>query len=235
MEDVGLISSCGSRSCTHIPENSTAHKSVLVFLLSWLFVDGAEESASCVLSDQRDWLELKPSTPLEDSSHSASCWPLSVFPSALPVPHVCGLGCSRRRAVPRGEDVARSRTGRAACSSTSHTPLQHGQRSNEGFLSSQREVQAAANFIDLICLAFISRTPSNKLLVTFYPKVWGFLASFFYGKLKILILGEQNTICILLIYFNYFADLQQTYDLVNYPSPPCCPHLTYFHFIQMCQ
>lgn len=30
MEDVGLISSCGSRSCTHIPENSTGHKSVLV-------------------------------------------------------------------------------------------------------------------------------------------------------------------------------------------------------------
>lgn len=86
--------------------------------------------------------------------------------------------------MPRGEDVARSRTGRAACSSTSHTPLQHGQRSNQGFLSSQREVQAAANFIDLIFLAFISRTPSNKLLVTFYPKVWGFFSLLFLRQIK---------------------------------------------------
>lgn len=55
--------------------------------------------------------------------------------------------------------------------------------------------------------------------------------SFLYGKLKILMLGEQNTICILFIDLNYFADQQQTYDLVIYPIPPCYPHLTHFHFI----
>lgn len=144
-----------------------------------------------------------------------------------------GEHCQEVRMTNAKEGVlARSTAGRAACSSTSYTPLQRGQRSNQGFLSSQRDVQAAADFMNLAFnfLGFYLRTPSNK--VTFYPKILEvFLTSFHSGKLKILVLGEQNMICISVIYFNYFADQQQTYNLVIYLVPPCCPHLTSSHFI----
>lgn len=102
--------------------------------------------------------------------------PSQFFPVFCQYPTCEAQDAPRRRALPGGEDEARSRAGRAACSSTSCSPLQHGQGSNQGLLSSQRHVQAAANFMNLALnfLGFYLRTPRNKLSVTFYPRVWGF-------------------------------------------------------------
>lgn len=139
-----------------------------------------------VLSDQKTWLELKSSTPWGDSSNLIHCWSLSVFPSFLPLSFlpapakVWGWGCSkeestsRRWAWPmhRRESQVGHAGGRAVCISTPHVSSQPGQRSSQEFLLSQRDVQAAASFMNLAfhLLGFYFRTPRGKLSRTFYPK-----------------------------------------------------------------